>query len=60
MASSDEYGKAESKQRLQKLLRGGFSGSPTPLKDIPKKGGESRAQTARNKAGARSKKAKAK
>jgi len=29
-------------QRLQKILEGAFTGSPTPLKDIPKKNGESR------------------
>jgi hypothetical protein len=29
--------------RLQKILQGAFSGPPTPLKDIPKKSGESRA-----------------
>ena len=34
---------AETEQRLQKILQGAFSGPPTPLKDIPKKSGESRA-----------------
>lgn len=28
--------------RLQKILKGAFSGPPTPLKDIPTKSGESR------------------
>ena len=28
--------------RMQRMLRGAFAGSPTPLKDIPKKSGESR------------------
>lgn len=28
--------------RLQSALRGAFAGSPTPLKDIPKKDGEFR------------------
>jgi len=30
-------------RRLQSVLRGAFAGSPTPLKDIPKRSGESRA-----------------
>jgi hypothetical protein len=30
-------------ERLQKLLKGAFSGPPTPLKDIPTRTGESRA-----------------
>jgi hypothetical protein len=29
-------------RRLKAILRGAFSGPPTPLKDIPKKSGESR------------------
>jgi hypothetical protein len=33
----------EVQQRLQKILQGAFSGPPTPLKDIPKRNGESRA-----------------
>ena len=28
--------------RLQKILKGAFSGPPTPLKDIPTRHGESR------------------
>jgi hypothetical protein len=32
----------EATLRLQKLLTGAFSGSPTPLKDIPTRNGESR------------------
>jgi hypothetical protein len=37
-------GKAKSKSaRLRLILRGAFAGSPTPLKDIPTKEGESRA-----------------
>jgi len=39
---SDQYSAKETEQRLQRLLRGAFAGSPTPLKDIPKKNGESR------------------
>ena len=30
------------RDRLEAALRGAFAGSPTPLKDIPKKNGESR------------------
>lgn len=30
-------------ERLRKMLQGAFSGPPTPLKDIPKPNGESRA-----------------
>jgi hypothetical protein len=33
---------AESDERLQAILRGAFSGPPTPLKDIPTRHGESR------------------
>jgi len=32
----------ETEQRLQKILQGAFDGPPTPLKDIPKKSGETR------------------
>ena len=32
----------EAELRLEKTLRGAFAGPPTPLKDIPKKTGESR------------------
>jgi hypothetical protein len=31
-------------RRLQRMLQGAFAGPPTPLKDIPKKNGESRAK----------------
>jgi len=31
------------KERLASILRGAFSGPPTPLKDIPKRNGEHRA-----------------
>lgn len=34
--------KQSSAERLATALRGAFSGPPTPLKDIPKKSGESR------------------
>jgi hypothetical protein len=33
----------EFEQRLRSLLHGAFSGPPTPLKNIPKRNGESRA-----------------
>jgi hypothetical protein len=32
----------DSDERLSKILRGAFSGPPTPLKAIPKRNGESR------------------
>jgi hypothetical protein len=35
------------KERLQSISRGAFSGAPTPLKDIPKRSGESRAMPLR-------------
>jgi hypothetical protein len=38
----DQRNIEETKQRLQKALRGAFSGPPTPLKDIPTRYGESR------------------
>lgn len=41
--SNEQHGAVETKQRLRKILRGAFAGPPTPLKDIPKKTGESRA-----------------
>jgi hypothetical protein len=44
MSAKDEQISAEeTKQRLHAILRGAFSGPPTPLKDIPKRNGESRA-----------------
>jgi hypothetical protein len=39
--SNDQYGSEET-ERLQKILQGAFNGPPTPLKDIPKRNGESR------------------
>ena len=36
------YSDRQAKDRLQAMLRGAFHGPPTPLKDIPKKNGESR------------------
>jgi hypothetical protein len=38
----DQHSADETKQRLKKVLRGAFSGPPTPLKDIPTRDGESR------------------
>jgi hypothetical protein len=40
-----EYSSEETEQRLRKILQGAFSGSPTPLKDIPTGSGESRKLT---------------
>jgi hypothetical protein len=34
--------KDETQQRLASILKGAFSGPPTPLKDIPTRTGESR------------------
>jgi hypothetical protein len=31
----DQYSAEETEQRLKKILKGAFNGSPTPLKDIP-------------------------
>lgn len=39
----DQFTSEESEQRLHKILDGAFGGSPTPLKDIPKKSGMERA-----------------
>lgn len=39
---ADEYTPQQTEQRLQKMLQGAFAGPPTPLKDIPKRDGESR------------------
>jgi hypothetical protein len=41
---TDQHSAKESKQRLQKILKGAFSGPPTPLKDIPTRWGEQRAE----------------
>jgi hypothetical protein len=40
--SSNSFDNKEVEQRLQKILRGAFSGPPTPLKAVPKKNGVSR------------------
>lgn len=39
---SDQYSEQETKLRLEKTMQGAFKGAPTPLKDIPKRDGESR------------------
>jgi hypothetical protein len=44
MDDHDQYSPEETKQRLDKVLAGAFAGAPTPLKDIPKRNGESRAK----------------
>jgi len=37
-----KYSEHDAQSRLRVILRGAFAGSPTPLKDIPKRNGESR------------------
>jgi hypothetical protein len=44
MTQKSTQDQKEIQGRLQSILRGAFSGPPTPLKDIPKKSGESRHQ----------------
>jgi hypothetical protein len=39
----EQFSAKEAKDRLQRILRGAFSGPPTPLKNIPKRNGKSRA-----------------
>lgn len=41
---SREFSNSEVREREQSILRGAFSGPPTPLKDIPKISGEPRAR----------------
>jgi hypothetical protein len=55
MAKSDQHSEQETQRRMGAILRGVFSGPPTPLKDIPKKNGESRASKAGNASGANAK-----
>jgi len=47
--SDDEFSDQETQRRVKAALRGAFSGPPTPLKDIPKKRGESRLSKAKAK-----------
>jgi len=35
--SQDQFDKKETARRLESILRGAFSGSPKPMKDIPRK-----------------------
>jgi hypothetical protein len=42
MARENDPDSDETEQRLRKILKGVFSGPPTPLTDIPKRNGESR------------------
>jgi hypothetical protein len=44
MGRKQQHNVIDKNQRMERLLRGAFSGPPTPLKDIPKKSGESRQQ----------------
>jgi hypothetical protein len=39
---TDKFSKKETEQRIKAAVQGAFAGPPTPLKDIPKKNGESR------------------
>jgi hypothetical protein len=43
---SEQYSQDETEQRVRKALRGAFRGSPTQLKDIPRKPRGSRVKTA--------------
>ena len=47
--SSDQYSPEETEQRVRKALRGAFRGSPTQLKDIPRKPRASRVKAATRK-----------
>jgi len=38
----DQYSPEETERRVKAAVQGAFSGPPTPLKDIPKRNGESR------------------
>jgi len=41
----DQYSPKATEQRLQKILKGAFSGPPAPLKDIPTRTGKFRKLT---------------
>jgi hypothetical protein len=43
-APDDKYSFDQAQQRLKKILKAAFGGSPTLLKDIPTRWGEQRAQ----------------
>jgi hypothetical protein len=49
--------KPNTAERMQAILRGAFSGPPTPLKDIPTRSGEAR-KLGRNQPQKRSRKAR--
>lgn len=40
---NNQYSAEETARRVKAAVKGAFSGPPTPLKDIPKRNGESRA-----------------
>ncbi len=42
--SQDSFSEEETARRLEAIFKGAFAGSPTPLKDIPKQNGKTRAQ----------------
>lgn len=42
----DKYSDQETEQRVQRALKGAFKGSPTQLKDVPRKPRASRAKSA--------------
>jgi hypothetical protein len=46
---TDQFSRKEIAQRIKAALRGAFAGPPTPLKDIPKKNGESRGKKRRKR-----------
>ena len=58
--TDDRYSEKETEERLRKALAGAFRGPPTPLKDIPKRGGESRKVKAASASAATSKSARPK
>jgi len=47
--NSHQYSPEETEQRVRKALRGAFRGSPTQLKDIPRKRSLGRAQSGTKK-----------
>jgi hypothetical protein len=40
--SEDSFSERETARRVEDAVRGAFAGSPTPLKDIPKRDGKPR------------------
>jgi hypothetical protein len=47
--SDGQYSAKETARRVKAAVQGAFAGPPTPLKDIPKKNGESRTIGQKNK-----------